>query len=310
MKAKINNKTHIEGYLYQHSLELKESGPNSKNPGTMFISGNVDIATDNAMTNIVTVHYTYTTATTSTGKSNATFNVLKDIIDEKLCSVVKHGAEKAALIAIDSAIGLNEFYSDRNGQEELVSAKRNEGGFAVVRSSLKEDENERSTFDVDMVITGTRMIEADEEKNLPEKMIVRGAIFDFRNSLLPIELSVLNPNAISYFESLGASQSEPVFTRLQGRLVSEVVTRTVTEESAFGPAKVKEFSNTRKDYVITWAAAEPYLWDDESGITAAELKKAMADREVYLASVRQRQEEYKASKNQTSTAPAQGGFNF
>lgn len=307
---KMINKTRIDGRLYQHTLELKESGPNSKNPGTKFITGNVEIATDNAITNIVTVHYTYVTATTSTGKANATFNVLKDIIDEKLGCVMKHGADNAAIITIDSAIGLNEFYSDRNGKEELVSAKRNEGGFAVVKSAADEDETKRNTFDVDMIITGTRMIEADPDKDLPEKMILRGAIFDFRNSLLPIELSVLNPRAIAYFESLDITQKNPAFTRLQGRQVSEVVTREVIEESAFGDPVVKKFASTRKDWVVTWAASEPYAWDDESSITAAELTKAMSDRETYLATMRQRQEEYKASKNTPAAAPANSGFNF
>ena len=307
---KVRNKTKIDGRLYQHSLELKESGPNSKTPGTKFISGNVEIATDNDITNIVTVHYTYVTATTSTGKSNATFNVLKDIIDGKLGSVMANGADNAAVITIDSAIGLNEFFSDRNGKEELVSAKRNEGGFAVVKSAADEDETKRNTFDVDMIITGTRMIEADSEKDLPEKMILRGAIFDFRNSLLPIELSVVNPRAISYFESLEITQRNPVFTRLQGRQVSEVVTREVIEESAFGDPVVKKFASTRKDWVVTWAASEPYAWDDESTITAAELTKAMSDRETYLATLKQRQDEYKASKNQPAAAPANQGFNF
>lgn len=307
---KVRNKTKIDGRLYQHTLELKESGPNSKNPGTQFISGNVEIATDNAITNIVTVHYTYVTATTSTGKTNATFNVLKDIIDGKLGTVMANGAENAAIITIDSAIGLNEFYSDRSGKEELVSAKRNEGGFAVVKSTMEEDETKRNTFDVDMIITGTRIIEADEEKNLPEKMIVKGAIFDFRNSLLPVEFSVLNPRAISYFESLDITQKNPVFTRLQGRQVSEVIKTTRTEESAFGDPIIKEYASTRKDWVVTWAASEPYAWDDESTITVAELTKAMSDRETYLATVRQRQEEYKASKNQPAAAPANQGFNF
>lgn len=307
---KVRNKTRIDGRLYQHSLELKESGPNSKTPGTKFITGNVEIATDNDITNIVTVHYTYVTATTSTGKSNATFNVLKDIIDGKLGSVMANGADNAAVITIDSAIGLNEFFSDRNGKEELVSAKRNEGGFAVVKSAADEDETKRNTFDVDMIITGTRMIEADPEKDLPEKMILRGAIFDFRNSLLPIELSVVNPRAISYFESLEITQRNPVFTRLQGRQVSEVVTREVVEESAFGDPVVKKFASTRKDWVVTWAASEPYAWDDESTITTAELTKAMSDRETYLATVKQRQEEYKASKNQPAAAPTNQGFNF
>ena len=307
---KVRNKTRIDGRLYQHSLELKESGPNSKTPGTKFISGNVEIATDNDITNIVTVHYTYVTATTSTGKSNATFNVLKDIVDGKLGSVMANGADNAAIITIDSAIGLNEFFSDRNGKEELVSAKRNEGGFAVVKSAADEDETKRNTFDVDMIITGTRMIEADPEKDLPEKMVLRGAIFDFRNSLLPIELSVVNPRAISYFESLEITQRNPVFTRLQGRQVSEVVTREVIEESAFGDPVVKKFASTRKDWVVTWAASEPYAWDDESTITAAELTKAMSDRETYLATLKQRQDEYKASKNQPAVAPANQGFNF
>ena len=310
MKAKMNNKVRLEGYLYQHSLEKKESGPNSKNPGTVFISGSVDIATDNAMTNIVTVHYTYVTATTSSGKSNATFNVLNDIIEGKLCSVMGHGAENANMNAIDSAIGLNEFYSDRSGQEELVSAKRNDGGFAVVRTALDEDETKRNTFDVDMIITGATIKEADPEKNLPEKMILRGAIFDFRKALLPVELSVVNPGGISYFESLEISQRNPVFTRLQGSVVSEVITRTVTEESAFGTPKVKRYSSTRKDYVVNWAAPSPYEWEDESGITSAELTKLMADRETYLATLKARNEAYKASKNQPAPAPTQSAFNF
>ena len=50
---KMYNGTTIEGLVYQHDLELKVSGPNSANPGTEFISGNIEIATDNAMVNIV-----------------------------------------------------------------------------------------------------------------------------------------------------------------------------------------------------------------------------------------------------------------
>jgi hypothetical protein len=309
MKTMIN-KSHIEGLLYQHTLEIKTSGPNSAKPGTVFISGNIDIATDDAMTNIVTVHYTYVTEQTSKGKPNNTFTVLNDIINGTLGSVMGSGVETAAKLRIDSALGLNEFYSDRSGKEELVSAKRNEGGFIHVTTSLTEDEKLRNTFDVDMIITGFRMIEADEEKDLPEKMILKGAIFDFRNALLPVEFSVLNPRAIAYFDGLGISNSTPVFTRLQGRQVSEVVTKVVTEESAFGEPIVKKFSSTRKDFVITWAASDTYEWDDDSTITAADLKKAMSDRETTLATMKQRQDEYKASKNQAAPAPAAGGFNF
>ena len=76
MKNMIN-RTHIEGFLYEHALELRTSGPQSKNPGTEFIMGTVSIATDDAMENIVPVHFTYMTASTAKGNPNATFGILK-----------------------------------------------------------------------------------------------------------------------------------------------------------------------------------------------------------------------------------------
>ena len=310
MKRMINQ-SHLEGYLYEHALELRESGPNSKNPGTKFIMGTVSIATDDACTNIVPVHFTYVTATTAKGSTNATFTTLMNIVDGKYGTVMANGKDNAAKLRIDSAIGLNEFYTDRNGQEELVSAKRNEGGFVHLCDALNEDETARNTFKCDMLITGVKEVEADEEKKLPAKAIVRGAIFDFRGALLPVEFSAVNPGAINYFVGLGASQANPTFTCLWGRQVSETVVRQLVTESAFGEDEVREVKNTRKDFVITGAAKETYVWDDESTITAADLTKAIADRETYLATIKQRQDEYKASKAApAAAAPAKSGFNF
>ena len=309
MKNMIN-RTHIEGWIYDHDLVLKESGPNSKNPGTPFISGNLQIATDNELTNIVPVHFTYVTATTSKGNANATFAILNDIINEKHHSIMKHDVASAAKVRIDSAIGLNEFYSDRNGEEELVSVKRNEGGFVHLTVDLSEDEKTRNTFETDMLITNVTRMEANEERQIPERVIVRGAIFDFRKALLPVEFTATNPNAMNYFEGLGASANEPVFTKVWGRQISETVVRTITEESAFGEDSVREVRSSRKDFVITGAAREPYVWDDADTITAAELKEAMQNREVYLAGIKQRQDEYKASQNAAAATAKSGAFNF
>ena len=308
----VINKSHIEGILYEHALELKVSGPNSKNPNTPFITGTISIATDNAGVNVVPVHFTYVTATTARGGANATFTTLKNIIDGVLGTKMKDGEDKACKLRIDSAIGLNEFFSDRNGKEELVSAKRNEGGFVHTCDVLVDDEKARNTFECDMLITGATRIEANEERGLPEKVVVKGAIFDFRKSLLPVEFTALNPNAMNYFEDLGASQKNPVFTKVWGRQVSETIVRTIEEESAFGEPSVREVRNTRRDFVITGAAKEPYVWDDESTMTAQELIDAIAARETYLATIKQRQDEYKASKGAAPTvaAPAQGAFNF
>lgn len=314
MKAMIN-RTHVEGYLYQHSLTLKTSGENSKNPGTQFINGTIDIATDDALTNIVSIHFTYVTATTAKGSANATFNTLNDIINGVVKNVMEHGVDVAAKLRVDSAIGLNEFYSDRNGTEELVSQKRNEGGFVHLTTTLASDENLRNTFETDMLITNARRIEADEERNTAERVIVKGFIFDFRKALLPVEFTALTQGAMNYFESLEASEKNPVFTKVKGVQISQTITRKITEESAFDGPSVREVTSTRRDFVITSASKEPYVWDDESTMTVNELKAGQQDREVYLASIKQRQADYRASQG-GSTAPAAtptasvGGFNF
>ena len=311
MKKTMINQTHIEGVLYEHNLEAKISGETSKNPGTPFIAGTISIATDDAMTNIVPIHFSYVTATFGSGKPNDTYTTLSNIVNGTFGTYMKDGADKAVKLRVDSALGLNEFYTDRNGKEELVSAKRNEGGFVHKVDALDEDEKVRNTFKADMVITCVTHMDGDDEKGLPEKCVVKGAIFDFRKSLMPVEFSATNPNAMRYFEGLEASQKNPVFTCVWGRQVSETVVKQIRTESAFGEDEVREVKNTRRDFVITGASKEPYLWDDEGSITAVELNEAIQKREVDLAAMKKRQDEYRASKAAPkAAAPAAGGFNF
>lgn len=310
---KVKNETHIEGILYEHALEAKVTGPNSKAPGTNFISGTISIATDDAMTNIVPVHFTYVTEKTSKGGVNATYSLLQNIIDGVVGTYMQDGADKAAKLRIDSAIGLNEFYTDRNGKEELVSVKTNEGGFVHTTNVLTEDETQRNTFKCDMVITQVTHIDADDERKTPEKAVVKGVVFNFRNEILPVEFTATNAGAMAYFEDLGATASNPVFTKVWGRQVSEVIKREIREESAFGEDSVREVQSTRKDFVITGAAKEPYEWDSEDTILASELTTAIANRETYLATMKQRRDEYKASKGQATPAAAASSkaeFNF
>lgn len=313
MKNTMKNTTHIEGLLYQHALTLKTSGENSKNPGTQFINGTIDIATDDAMVNIVTIHFTYVTAKTKSGSDNATFNTLQNIINGTYGNVTEHGVDKATKLRIDSAIGLNEFFSNRNGTEELVSVKRNEGGFVHVVQTLAADEKTRNTFECDMIITGAKRIEADEERNSPERVIVKGFVFDFRKALLPVEFTALTSGAMDYFEGLEASQKDPVFTKVWGRQVSQITMVKTVEESAFGGQKVTETPRANRDFVITGASVDPYVWDDEGTITKKEFEQCLADRELALADIKKRQDDYNASKAQTQTqAPVGGasGFNF
>ena len=299
MKKKFMNESYVEGFLYEHDLKIKVTGKDSKAPGTEFITGKVSIATDNNCTNIVDVHYTYVVATYASGAANGNYTVLKKIIDGELKTVMGAGKENASVVRIDSALALNEFYSNKTGQEVLVSAKRNEGGFIHVMgpAEMKQNEADRATFKCDMLITGCIRKDADEERGIPEKVILKGAIFDFRKSLLPVEFSVTNPKAMDYFESLEISQRNPIFTNVWGKQISESVVKRIVEESAFGEDYVRETKSSRKDYVITGVRRESYDFDSEETITVAELNELIAARETNLAAMKKRQDDYKNSKN-------------
>ena len=311
MKKNMNNKTRITGWLYQHSLEERTYSEQAKNPGAKYIQGNVDIATDDAMTNIISVHFSFVSEPNADTKPimKTRYEMLANIMNGTVKSVMADGADNAAKLSIDSAIGLSEWY-DKNDAERLVSAKRNEGGFIRVASNPMPSESERNTFDVDMIIIGAKRVEADEERSLPEKVVVSGYIFDFRKAIMPVDFNVYMPGAMNYFEGLEPSKSNPVFTHLKGEQVSSTVVRKITEESAFGEDRVREVTNTRRDWVITWAAKEEYEWDLEETITNEEVKKALGDRETYLADLKSRRQNADGAFAAEEKATTKGKYNI
>lgn len=317
MKKAIN-KERVEGRIYDHSLALKTvQNSESKNFGKEFINGTIDVATDNNGMNIVTVNFTYVTEVTSKGNKNNTYTALKNIIENGK-TILNDGFENATMVRIDTALGLNDFYTDRNGEEVLVSAKRNDGGFVTIVNALG-DEDSRNTFECDMLINGTRYVEADEEKHIPaDYLVVKGAVFAFNNRILPVEFVVKSKGGMDYFESLNASPDNLTFTKVWGKINSETIVTRREEESAFGEPAVKEYSRTIREWVITGTSKPDSVYDiddAENGITKEEIKKALADREVYLADVKKKADEWKAQQagGNAPSAPATaaaGGFDF
>lgn len=317
-KKNLNNFTvigriHSFGENGRNMLEVKVSGPNSKNPGTEFISGTINVATDEAGLNVVPVHFSYVTAVYgSSGKNNPNFTTLKNII-EKGVTWVDAGKDGATKIKIDGAIALNEWFTKENDKDRLVSNKVNEGSFINILNELPA-EDERTKFTVDMLITRVDHKEADGDKVPEDYDVLGGAIFNFRNEILPLELLVRNPQGMKYFESLDLEDG-PVFTKVWGKINCSTTSTTITEESAFGEASVRTFERKVREWIVTGCSQTGYEYGDEEVLTAEDIQKAMGDREVMLAEQKKRSEEAKASNAQVTATPATpkakaGGFNF
>ena len=317
---RATNSERIEGRVYQHSLAIKTvQNQTSANFGKEFISGDLEVAVDEAGLNVIPVHFTYVTSTTSSGAENRTFSVLKKIIDGGKTWIL-NGKDEALKVRIDTAIALNDFYTQDGN---LVSVKKNEGGFVSIINGELALENERNTFTVDMLITGVNRTEKNEEKNINEDFVtVRGAIFNFKNELLPVDFLVRNVDGMKYFEDLGVTGAEPIYTKVWGRINCGTILNEVKEDSAFGESAVRTYERKIREWVITGTAKVPYDFGDENILTAAEVTKAQQDREVMLAETKKRSEEYRANKNAVdnsfgnvaTTAPtpsvSKGTFNF
>ena len=316
---KAINKEKISGRLYDISkLSLKKvQNTESEHYGEEYIGGSIDIATDDDCLNIVTVYFSFVQATYKSGKANNSFGVLKNIIENGK-TILSDGKDAATMVKVDASLSLNDFYTTRDGKEVLVTAKRNSGSFINIISQL-DDEDDRNKFECDMLINGTRYVEADEEKNIKEDyLIVKGAVFDFRNAILPVEFVVKNKGGIKYFESLDASSQNLTFTKVWGKINSETIVNRKEEESAFGEPSVVEFTKTIREWVITGTSKPDLVYDiddAENGITMDEIKEAMSNREIYLANIKKKNDEYQSSKASATSniadAPASfGGFNF
>lgn len=307
MRKNLNNE-HIEGRLYQHSLEVKTvKNQQSANFGKPFIGGKIEIATDEQGLNVVPVEFTYVAPQTKAGGTNKTYTELMKIIESGK-TWITDGADAATKVSVDTALALNDFYVQEGDKEVLVSQKINQGGFVTVVAELKEDVNQRSTFQTDMLITNVTRVDADPERNIDADYVrVHGAVFDFKNSLLPVEFVVRNPGGMEYFENLGATGAEPVYTKVWGKIVNATTSIPVTEETAFGEVAVTSRERKIREWVITGASKVPYDFGDEKVMTMDEVVKANQDRQVYLADKKRQREEYLAQKN-AATPAASAGF--
>ena len=300
------NGEHIEGRVYQHSIELKEvKNRESQNFGKPFLQGKVEVAVDEAGLNVIPVEFTFVTEKTKKGATNKTYTELMKLVTSGK-TWIEDGPEAATKVSIDTSIGVNDFVAQ---DETMVSLTVHSGGFISVVGDLKEDLSARATFKADTVITNVTRIEANADRHIEEDYVaVRGNVFDFRNALIPIEFVVKNPDGMKFFESLDVTASNPVYTQVWGVINYAPHRFSENVESAFGEAQAEVRTRKVREWIITGAKKVPYDFGDENVMTAQELIKAQQDRETALAVVKQKHNEYLAQKQAGGFAAPAAGF--
>ena len=303
MKSKWKNAVEVQGYIFNFGnderRQLKEriSGPNSTHPGTEYIQGELNVATDDEASNVVTIWFQYVPKVwpAKNGKperENPTYAELARLIDT--AKTFESDGVAATKVRVSGNLDVNDFYT-REG--ELASPKRIRGSFVhVLNGPISPNP---ATFDIECILSNTITKEVDGGEDY---LTLKGYTFDFRNAILPFDVNVRIPAAITYFENQDISNANPLVTNIKGNIVSAIVKQEEEVESAFGDPVVNVTTRSVRTWDVTWAAKEPMEWDDESSITKAELKKVLQEREDMLAAEKKRQDEWKASQGSSFSA--------
>lgn len=305
--AKFINTEKIEGYVYSTGKDFNQlgervTGENSKNPGTKYIAGDLDIVVDETGINVVTVHYSYVTEFYNSGKPNSTYKVLKEIIDNPERTWIKGGKENAFKVQCTGvSLGVNDFIGSDGSK---VAALRNENGFCSIINEFDE-QSQRNFFKMDMLVTKVTRVEADPEKNIEKDYAtISGCVFGYGPKIIPATFIMKNEAGIKYFENLDVSNANPTFTNVWGEINCSTEKIVKREESAFGEAAVQVYDKKVKEYVITGGKPVPYDFGDEDVLTKEDVMQMSQERQVMLAEVEKRYNESKAKKAAKSTTTA------
>ncbi|MGM7720647.1 hypothetical protein [Metabacillus sp. Hm71] len=280
------NKVIIEGTLLEKRLEEKEfNGQNGKRNA---ITGELDIETAENEVHTVRV---FSFEKKADGSDNGIFKGLKTV-DNEYKSVADNGREEADKVRITQGqIGLNEYY----GQDGMLRSFPQISANFINRVQAGEEFEPKAEFEVEAFIKSV----SPEVKNEEEtgRVKVEAIIPAYGGKVLPFSL-MAPVEAAEYIED----NYEPGSTaKIYGDIINFKEKKIVLEDVAFGKPKEKVTYNTVREYLIT-GGSEPYEEENNKAYDVELIKKALTEREIYLA-------ELKAKKDQPKQEEKKGGFN-
>jgi hypothetical protein len=196
-------------------------------------------------------------------------------VEEDYVSIEKGGEDTADIVAVKNGrYAINDYV----GQDGMVKSFPKFTTSFITRDARIEES--QSTFEVEMAIQ-TIKEEKDKDGETTGRVIVSGFIVNYNGSVAPITL--ISPkddeDGIGDFILDTFSAGESV------RLNGDIIYATVVKESTAGNSFGRKTSTTvqERELVIRGGSSEPLLDSEgEPKFDIKLMKKAIADRQVYL----------------------------
>lgn len=282
------NNVNVSGYVFSASIRTGVTSPSASRPNAEYISGTINVATDEQATTTVPVNFfTYKSRIDrSTGREvpNDTYTAIEQIASGLTFEQV--GTQALKVRAVGS-LDTNDFYSTRN--EEMVAAQRVRGGFMHVDATARVQD---TTFDVNMVATSA--VEK-ERAGQPSYLEVKGYVFNYNGSrLFPITLECHDDDGIGYLMSLDISNRNPVVMNAWGHVGSTIIELPHNDEAVTTGFGVRPRTNADSTRTYrTWfldgidVSRVPEFGTQEP-FTNEAMRKLLDEREVMLEGIKQK----------------------
>lgn len=293
-----DNKVIVEGFLKENNLEKTKD-----EHGKTIIKG--DIVVQVAENEEVIVKF-YTGEVTKAGKDNPSFKSLSTVIENYVsiadCLKANEPVTNATKVQVKGAkLRINDYYNEK--KKDLSSYIEIAGSFI---SSAKEETYEpRAEFEMECFVSNIKP-ETNKEQEETGRLVVNVIVPVYGGKVVPFTL--LAEGDIAEFLSVNYEKNKTAF--LMGDIKNTVTINKVEKGGGFGKKKVETFVNTKQELIITGGGVngDPSMYEDnpdlaEKAFPVEDIKKAIAEREIMLETLKASGSKPNTKTKETKQAP-------
>lgn len=282
------NRVVICGKVLENNIEKKVS-----QKGEEYISGNVVIRVHQKVGREVLPMEipveVYSKKYRKDGEPNKVYKGLEEAMNS-LKSIAAVGQEEASNVVVANSgkpgtqILRTNMYISR-GTQQLVQHAEFSSNFINPTSQGAE---EAATFEVDIVVTKKGYI-LDSEGVETDKYEVEGVHFGYNGRANIQKFVITDPQIIDYFEqNINLDPREQDSIKVSGIMNYSVREEVTVKKVAVG-SDIQETRTFRTRELVITGLFEPYEGDE--AFPAAEVKKALAEREIYIEELKAKSED-------------------
>lgn len=292
------NEVFIEGTLKEKNLELATI--DTENGKAEVIRGELIITTDENSEHRVRI---YANKLTKERKENSVYKGLVTVMNEyvSIAEALKNGQTEESAVKVRVAkgkLGLNEFYTPNGELRSFPSISTN------FINRVDKNFSPKAEFSIEAYFDSFKPeMKNDEETG---RLIVNTIVPLYGGKVIPLTFIASDEDVVDYLQTNYEAKRT---SKIWGELINTVEI-TKTEEKGFGKSKEKVITKTIHELIITGGEEEMYDEEDEKSYSTDLIKKAMAERDIYLDELLKNSKKDNKSGNKSKTTGNKKELNF